>query len=168
MNEFLEKHNYRLYEGEKLVVIRHHNANTGCIHAIFIGIVLSLFAMSIVIYQVGIIALLAVGIYVLEFDRRKKQATRIHLNFGLRKFRFKKGKETISYDFDQVMQIVSTSENIGSYSSANRATTEEYRREINVLFKDGFVMTIFSLISDYKDPEEEVNMLVSWLENAVK
>lgn len=168
MNEFLDKHNYRLYESDNLVVVGHHNNYMGCIHAIFIGIICSLLLLSIFIYQVIIIVLLAIGIYILEFDRRKKQASEIHVEYGRRRFLLKKGKKTTPYEFDNVMQVVSTSEHMGGYSSSQRATTDEYKREINVLFKDGFIMTVFSFISDYKTPEKEVDQLIEWLESAVK
>jgi len=168
MNEFLEKHNYRLYEGDKLLVVKHYNSYLGCIHAIFIGIVSSLFLMSIFIYQVVIIALLAVVIYIIEFDRRKKQASKIHIDFSRYCFILKKGKKETIYPFSNVMQVVSTSEHMGGYSSSHRSTTEEYKREINILFKDGFIMTVFSLISDYKTPEKEIDKLVAWLESIVR
>lgn len=168
MNEFLEKHNYRLYEGDNLIVIKHHNSYLGCIHALFIGIVSSLFFISFFVYQVVIIALLAVGIYILEFDRRKKQAAKIHVEMNRQRFVLKKGKNATAYEFDNVLQVVATSEHMGGYSSSQRSTTEEYKREINILFKDGFVMTVFSFISDYETQEKEVDMLVSWLEGIVR
>ncbi|MGL1888274.1 MAG: hypothetical protein OCD76_17290 [Reichenbachiella sp.] len=174
MNEFLDKHSYRLYQGTNLVMIRHYNSNAGCVHAIFISVIAALFSLSLFLYyfegQVTmlIIMVLASMAYILEFDRRSKQASRLFIDFSDESFQIKKGKNKEVYDFQNVVQVVCISESLGGYASSNKSTTEEFKREINVLFKDGFVLTAFSFISDSESTEPEVDILVSWLEKVIK
>ncbi|UXP33518.1 hypothetical protein N6H18_06070 [Reichenbachiella agarivorans] len=174
MNEFLDKHGYRIYQGDSFVMIRHHSRNVGCVHAIFVSVILALVLISFFLffftgsYTIAIITILTTVTYLFELDRRRKQVPMLFLDYQQRKFEIKKGKKQESYLFDQVLNVVATSEHIGGYASSHRSSTEEYKREINVLFKDGFVLTAFSFISDFEKPEREVNALVSWLERSTR
>ncbi|MCV9388446.1 hypothetical protein [Reichenbachiella ulvae] len=169
MNDFLDRHGYRIYQGDSFLMIRHYNRTNGCVHAIFIFIIFSLAVISALFvvfaqsYTMGIITILAVAVYIFEMERRRKDVKQLFLEVPKRRFRIRKGKTDQTYPFDQVMQVVSTSEHLGGYASSDRDSTEEYKREINVLFKDGQVLTAFSFISDAEEPEKETLSLIDWL-----
>lgn len=174
MNDFLDRHGYRIYQGDSFLMIRHHNRATGCVHAIFLFVIFSLAIISAFLvvysqsYTMAIITILAVAVYIFEMERRRKDVKQLFLDVSNRRFRIHRGKKDQTYPFDQVMQVVSTSEHIGGFASSDRASTEEYKREINVLFKDGQVLTAFSFISDVEEPEKETQSLIRWLEKLTR
>lgn len=174
MNDFLDRQGYRIYRGESFFVIRHYNRNMGCVHSIFIGIIASLALIAVFLvffvdsYTVAIITLLAVAIYIFEIDRRKRDVKTLFVDWRKRVFRVLNGKKEDSYPFERVLQVVSTTEHIGGFASSDRSTTEEYRRNINILFRDGFILTVFTFISDSQENEQETDSLVNWLEGLAK
>lgn len=174
MNDFLDRQGYRIYRGDSFFVIRHYNRNIGCVHTIFISIIscLAIIAVFLVIFvnsfTMAIITAIAVAIYIYEMDRRKRDVKTLFVDWRKRIFRVLRGKKEESYPFERVMQVVSTTEHIGGYASSDRKTTEEYRRNINILFRDGFILTVFTFISDSEENERETESLVSWLESLSK
>ncbi|PIB37098.1 hypothetical protein BFP72_17640 [Reichenbachiella sp. 5M10] len=174
MNDFLDKHGYRIYEGATFVLIRHHSRSTGCVHTIFLSVVVSMTILSLFFFftlgdpTLLLVSVLVSAAYLLELERRRRDVKKVRLDFEKEEFQVLKKGKARHFMFRQVIEVVCTSEHIGSYSSAHRRTTEEYKREINVLFQDGYVMTIFSMISDFAEPEPESEELVDWLDRIVK
>ncbi|MBU2916086.1 MULTISPECIES: hypothetical protein [Reichenbachiella] len=174
MNEFLDKHGYRIFEGDSFFMIRHKSGTAGCVHLIFGSIIFALILISFFLFYfmnimaVGIFTVLALILYLLELGRRQRDVRKLLIDMDKRRFQLRHGKKESNYSFEGVFSVVSTTEHIGGYASSDRDTTEEYKREINVLFKDGFVLTVFSYISDYKSDELEAKDLIDWLENLVE
>ncbi len=165
MNEFLEKHSYFIEKRGRQIIIHHKSIGYGCIHIIFIFLSLIFLALSAFQWFFVLFLIPVVLIYANEVEKRRKHSNQTILDFDDHRFYFNaKKKQRRTYYFENASSVVTTSEHIGGYASADRTTTEEYRREINVLFNDGDILTIFSFVSDYEEAEPEVGSLVKWLE----
>lgn len=150
------------------IIIHHKILNYGCIHVLFIVILVPTIIISFFVFAFSIILIPLVFFYFMEVDKRKKhdKNTILDLNEGI--IIVEKKKNDQRYPFQEVTSVIATSEHIGGYASADRNTTEEYRREINILFSDGEILTLFSFVSDNENKEEEVQVLISWLEGLFK
>ena len=166
MNDFLEKHGYFLERKGQTVRIHHKKLNYGCIHILFVFFLIPTLALSFIHYGFGLALIPLLFFYFMEVDKRSKHADYMIINYGQKQFEEtnKSGKITKIYPFEKATSVVSTDEHIGGFASADKETTEEYRREINVFFEHGEVLTVFSFVSDYDDQEIEVKELLSWLE----
>ena len=166
MNEFLEKHGYFIEKRGRQIIIHHKTEGFGCIHIIFVCLTLVFLLLSTAFGWFFVLFLIPVVlVYANEVEKRRKHSSQTILDFDDHRFYFNfKKKQKRTYYFENSSSVVTTFEHIGGYASADRTTTEEYRREINIMFNDGDVLTIFSFVSDYEEAEPEVGTLVKWLE----
>lgn len=165
MNDFLAKHGYFLEQQGKQVIIHHKPESYGCIHIVFVTFLIpNLF----LIYFVPGFALALIPLaffYFMEVDKRKKHANNVVLDLASKRVIIHKRKKIVeAHRFSDVTSVISTSEHIGGYASSDRNTTEEYRREVNVVFGTADIITLFSIVSDYEDQETEIDQLIKWLE----
>jgi len=170
MNEFLEKHGYFLELKGKSVLVHYKKLNYGCIHILFVLLVIPMVALMFLHLAFGVALIPLLFFYLMEVDKRNKHADYTIINYKAKSFQTtdKKGKVVKTYPFEKATSVVSTDEHIGGFASAEKTTTEEYRKEINVFFNDGEILTIFSFVSDIDEEEIEIKELVSWLEKILK
>ena len=165
MNEFLEKHGYFIEKRGRQIIIHHKTLGFGCIHIIFVCLAIVLLSLSAFMWFFVLLLIPVVIVYATEVEKRRKHSNQTILDFDDHRFYFNhKKKQRRTYYFENAGSVVNTTEHIGGYASADRTTTEEYRREVNVMFNDGDILTIFSFISDYEETEPEVDVLIKWLE----
>lgn len=167
MNDFLAKHGYFLQKQGNQVIIHHKKDNYGCIHILFVVLLILSVALSIFHFAFSLILIPMAFFYFMEIDKRKRSSRNTVIDFGTKEIVVPKKKSEDRYPFSKASSVVTTSEHIGGYASADRNTTEEYRREIDVFFTDGQTLTVFSFVSDYEEEEPEVKSLIKWLEKAI-
>jgi len=171
MNEFLEKYGYFIYNsGKNQIFIIRKADNYGCIHILFVLVLIPTVVFTIFLsWQFSFALAGLLFFYFMEIDKRKKHANKTVLDFKEKKFLvYKKDKIAETHLFSDVVSVISTSSHIGGYASSERETTEEYRREVNVIFMTGETLTVFSIVSDFEDDEPEVVSLINWLEKVTK
>lgn len=167
MNDFLAKYGYYLEKAGNQVIIHHKVTNFGCIHIIFVLLLIPTILLSFKIIAFAFVLIPITFFYFMEVDKRKKHARNTVIDFGRKELIVPKKKKEIRYSFSDATSVVTTSEHIGGYASSDRETTEEYRREVNILFANSGIVTIFSFVSDHEEEEQEVQVLVNWLEKAM-
>lgn len=170
MNQFLEKHGYFLEKKGNTVIVKHKKLNYGCIHILFVFLLIPAIGFTFLHPGFAIALVPLLFFYFMETDKRSKHANYTIINYEKKRFEItnKKGKVVESYSFEKASSVVSTDEHIGGFASADKETTEEFRREINIFFDAGQILTLFSFVSDHDEEEIEVKELVAWLENILE
>lgn len=168
MNDFLAKYGYFLEKRGQQVIIHHKVLNYGCIHIIFVVLLIPCMVLSFYFIGFTLVLIPLAFVYLLEVDKRKKHQRNTILDFQTQEIIIQKKKKDLHYSFSNALSVVATSEHIGGFASADKETTEEYRREVNVVFKNSDILTLFSYVSDDEDEEPEVAQLVNWLEKSLK
>ncbi|WP_162555938.1 hypothetical protein [Reichenbachiella versicolor] len=170
MNRFLEKHGYFLERKGQTVLVHHKKLNYGCIHVLFVFLLIPCVALTFLHLGFSLFLVPLLFFYFMEVDKRNKHADYTIINYGKKCFEItdKKGKVIETFEFKKATSVVSTDEHIGGFASADKETTEEYRREINIFFDAGQILTLFSFVSDHDDEEIEVQELVTWLEKILE
>jgi len=152
----LEDNGYRVrITSDKVLIKRPYDYIAPIIIFILFAFVsIPLFSYS---YWLGamIFALLVVGMYLHRNLLSKASSLKIFLKESKIELNNRKGKRWFSYWY--VRNLFIRSNYSGSYASADKETNEEYKIEIGVELKSGEFVEFVRLLSDYKEPSDEMN-----------
>ena len=93
------------------------------------------------------------------------------------KIQFDKKNESITFssasgdrcvEFAEVSGVFIKSKYLGTYSSANKGTSEEYGISIGVELTEGETLTLFSYKSDYQQPSREIMEVHDYVKSVLK
>ncbi|MFY0626229.1 MAG: hypothetical protein JXR07_08045 [Reichenbachiella sp.] len=166
MNEFLEQQGYSIIQKDKKVVIHHKDKNAGCIHFIFIGLLIPSILFSIFIYAFSLAIAGILFFYIQQLRKERRYSRHIVFDFDSGQVVVNRNTKFV-YRINDIIKIDASVMHSGSYASAHRNTTEEYRKEISLVFDQEKSLILFSFISDLEETEPEIVELVNWLQKLI-
>jgi len=148
--DYIRDNEYKVKQEGQRLHFKHYSS--GRLFVLFIGIICILSSLFIALFDAWALILTAfiIGITINEFiKRRSKHQTTIDFQKLIFEYSDPKNPD-LKRHFKDIKHISTTSELLGSYASADKSTTDEYRVTLQARLDSGEVINLFQFNSDYE------------------